>query len=158
MPVITLTTHISAPIERVFDLSRSIDVHQKTTEQTSEKAIGGVTSGLIKLGEEVTWEATHFGIRQRLSSKITQYERPTYFQDVMLKGAFSMMKHDHRFCEKDGTTVLEDVFEFKAPFGLLGKAAEIIFLTRYMKRFLEKRNLALKELAESHEWKKFLNE
>ncbi|MFT5512607.1 MAG: hypothetical protein ACI8SE_001005 [Bacteroidia bacterium] len=62
MSTITVKTHINAPTERVFDLSRSIDLHQISTQQPSEKAIGGKTSGLIGLNETVTWKAKHFGM------------------------------------------------------------------------------------------------
>ena len=156
MAVIKIVTRIDAPIERVFDLARSIDAHQKSTSQTSEKAIAGRTSGLISLNEEVTWQARHFGIKQKLSVKITKYERPYCFQDVMTKGAFSKMIHDHIFQSEDGKTVMEDIFEFHAPFGLLGKLVEKLFLTDYMRKFLIIRNTELKELAESDQWQKFL--
>ncbi len=46
-----LTTQINAPIERCFDLARSIDLHIESTKQTGEQAIVGCTSGLIGLGE-----------------------------------------------------------------------------------------------------------
>src|SRR5215218_8887243 len=56
---IEMSTYIAAPRERVFDLARSIDVHQRSLEHTRERAVGGRTSGLIGLGETVTWRARH---------------------------------------------------------------------------------------------------
>jgi ligand-binding SRPBCC domain-containing protein len=156
MATIQITTLIHAPIERVFDLFRSIDAHQHSTSSTSEVAIGGITSGLISLGEEVEWEAYHFGVKQRLRSKITALNRPNHFQDVMLKGAFLYMKHDHYFREVGDYTELKDVFEYKAPLGVLGTIAEKLFLTRYMRKFLLTRNHVLKQVAESDEWNRFL--
>ncbi len=158
MAVIELTTLIQAPIERVFDLSRSIDAHQHSTATTSEIAVGGITSGLIRLGEEVEWEARHFRFRQRLSVRITAFSEPTHFRDEMIKGAFSTMKHDHYFEMIGDNTEVRDVFEYNAPLGLLGKIAEKVFLTRYMRNFLIKRNLILKHVAETDEWKVFLSE
>ena len=158
MAVIKLTTLIQAPIERVFDLSRSIDAHQHSTTTTSEIAVGGITSGLIGLGEEVEWEARHFGLRQRLSVRITAFSEPTHFRDEMIKGAFSTMRHDHYFEMIGDNTEVKDVFEYNAPLGLLGKIAEKVFLTRYMRNFLIKRNLILKHVAETDEWKVFLGE
>jgi ligand-binding SRPBCC domain-containing protein len=92
MSVIRLRTPIAAPPERVFDLARSIDAHQQSTSRTHERAIAGVTHGLIGLNQEVTWEACHLGIKQRLTVKITEYERPSRFQDTMIAGAFKIMK------------------------------------------------------------------
>lgn len=129
MPVIKLITHINAPVERVFDLARSIDFHQETTKGTNETAIAGVTKGLINKGEQVTWRAKHFGIYQELSSVIPEMDAPFYFEDRMLKGAFKSIRHQHFFEKKNGGTVMKDEFEFEAPFGIIGKAFCSLVLT-----------------------------
>ena len=156
MPIIVVHTHIEAPQERCFDLSRSIDLHQISTEQTHEEAIDGVTSGLIELNEWVTWKAVHFGISQKLTSKITEYQRPDFFVDEMVKGAFKRFRHEHRFTHKDGKTEMTDYFDYDAPFGLLGKLVDFIILKRYMTKLLTKRNAVIKEFAESDQWKEVL--
>ncbi len=156
MAVIELETFIKAPRERVFDLSRSIDAHQDTARHTGERAVAGLTQGLIGLDQEVTWEARHLGVRQRLSVKIVRYARPHHFQDVMLRGAFREMKHDHYFEARDGGTILRDRFEFRSPLGPLGRLFDRFFLAGYMRRFLEQRNALLKRAAESDDWKKYL--
>ena len=156
MPIIQLHTSIQAPIERVFDLARSIDAHMASTSPTGERAVAGRTSGLIEAGETVTWEATHFWIRQRLTVRITKMERPDRFEDEMVSGAFASMYHQHIFEEQDGSTEMTDLFEFRAPLGILGRITESLFLTRYMKQFLVKRNQRLKEMAESGAWREFL--
>jgi ligand-binding SRPBCC domain-containing protein len=155
-PSLKISTFIAAPPERVFDLARSIDAHQHSTAGTGERAVAGVTSGLIGKGQEVTWEARHFGIKQRLTVRITEFKRPDSFQDVMISGAFKSMKHDHRFAAQSGGTMMMDRFEFHSPLGILGAIADKIFLGRYMRRFIEERNLILKKLAESEDWKKFV--
>ena len=152
MPLIEIETQINAPIERVFDLARSIDAHIASTEGTSERVVAGRTSGLIEDGETVTWEARHFWITQRLRIRITAFDRPYMFGDEMLSGAFSEMRHTHRFIEQDNQTVMKDEFYFSAPMGILGRIAERLFLTQYMKAFLSKRAIALKSLAESSDW------
>ncbi|MEZ0217927.1 MAG: cell division protein [Rariglobus sp.] len=158
MPLIYLETSIRAPRRRVFDLARSIDAHQHTTASTQETAVAGVVSGLLGAGEEVTWEARHFGVKQRLTVKMTRLEPPHSFQDVMLRGAFSEMRHEHRFEEKNGGTLMIDRFYYTAPLGLLGRLAEVLFLTRYMRGFLATRNSILKETAESEVWRKYLDD
>ena len=156
MPLIQLDTSIDSPQERVFDLARSIDAHISSTEGSDERAIGGRTSGLIGTGESVTWEATYFGVRQRLTVQITLMDRPHVFRDEMTRGAFASMKHTHRFLPDGGGTLMRDEFHFSAPLGLLGRAAEWLFLTRYMTKLLRNRNRILKELAESGEWQRYL--
>ena len=157
MVEINLCTIIEAPVERCFDLSRSIEVHLLGTEQTGEKAVGGVTSGLIGMGEFVRWRATHLGVRQHLASKITAYERPTYFQDTMTEGAFRSMQHDHFFRALSSTkTEMTDRFVFAAPMPVLGLMAERLVLRRYMRELLVHRNEVLRRVAESEEWRGLL--
>ncbi|MDB6108664.1 MAG: cell division protein [Pedosphaera sp.] len=156
MTRISLRTEINAPIERVFDLARSIELHEHSTHVTNERAVGGVTSGLIGLGQEVTWRARHFGIVQHLTVKITKLDRPKHFQDVMVSGAFKSMQHDHTFREQGTGTLMIDQFDFAAPLGWLGRCAERLFLKSYMRRFLIQRNQILKGIAESEDWKQYL--
>lgn len=156
MTTIELTTVICAPIDRVFDLARSIDAHQDSTGGTEERAVAGVTKGLIGMGGEVTWEARHFGVRQRLTVRVTAFDRPKYFQDVMVYGAFKSMVHDHEFAEGPTGTVMQDRFKFESPLGILGRIADGLFLESYMRRFIVRRNAVLKKLAESAEWGRYL--
>lgn len=158
MPVIALTTVIRAPRERVFDLARSIDAHQDSTGGTEERAVAGVTTGLIGMNDEVTWEARHFGVRQRLTVRVTAFDRPKHFQDIMVSGAFKRMVHDHEFAEHPTGTLMRDRFEFQSPLGILGRIADWLFLTNYMRRFLVQRNEVLKQLAESAEWRRYLHQ
>jgi len=156
LPLIVLKKQIHAPIGRVFDLSRSIDLHMESTAKTGERAVAERTSGLLELGEEVTWRAKHFGVWQHLTSKMLALDYPTHFRDVMVKGAFKSFQHDHYFTEIDGITHVEDRFDFKSPLAILGKVANQLFLTTYMKRLLIERNQVIKRVAENEEWKLYL--
>lgn len=119
--------------------------------------MAGVTSGLIGMGEEVTWEARHFGIRQKLRVKVTEFDQPSKFVDVMISGAFKSMIHQHNFVSHSEGAEMKDRFEFTSPWGLLGQIADRVFLTGYMRRFLIERNQILKSVAESEEWKKYVS-
>ena len=156
MPVIHQELLIDAPIDRVFDLARSIDLHQVSTAQTKERAIAGRTSGLIELGETVTWRAKHLGIYQQLTVRITEMERPYSFVDEMVKGAFQGFRHQHLFEEIDGQTRMIDIFDYRSPLGLLGYLADWLFLEAYMRRFLAQRNQVIKEFSEGEQWRQVL--
>ncbi|MBT6235312.1 MAG: SRPBCC family protein [Bacteroidetes bacterium] len=97
MPVITLSLTINAPIQKVYDAARNIDLHQGSMSHTNERAVAERTSGLIELGESVTWEAKHFGVMQQLSVQITEMSPPYKFTDEMTRGAFSRFTHQHLF-------------------------------------------------------------
>lgn len=149
MPVIQFTTFIAAPPDIVFDLARSIDLHRISVAHTGEEAVKGTTSGLISMNESVTWRAKHFGIVQHLTSKITAYNRPHYFTDEMVAGAFKSFKHEHIFKEENGGTLMTDVFMYQSPLAILGIMADMLFLKKYMRALLIERNRIVKEFAEN---------
>jgi ligand-binding SRPBCC domain-containing protein len=156
MVTIDLCTIIDAPLERCFDLARCIEVHLIGTAQTGEQAVSGVTTGLIGPGEFVRWRATHLGVRQHLSSRITKFDRPNHFQDTMIDGAFRSMQHDHFFKALTlHKTEMRDHFVFVAPLPVIGKIAEAVVLRRYMTTLLIHRNEILKQVAESDRWADF---
>ncbi len=157
MPIIKIEIIVKAPIERVFDLARCINLHEATMLKHNEKAIAGVTKGLIKFGESVTWEATHFGIRQKLTSKIIEYKRPFHFRDSMVKGTFKRFDHDHFFELIETGTLMKDVFDYDSPLYFLGNIANALFLKSYMRRMLTERNELIKSVAESDSWQNYVN-
>ena len=148
MPVILLETFISAPVQDCFDAARNLDLHLGSMEHTGEKAVAGKLSGLAESGDAITWEAVHFGVRQRLTVEIGKMNPPYFFEDFMVKGAFAEMHHSHYFDLVPGGTRMRDVFQFRAPFGLLGRMAEGLFLIRYMRNLLLTRNQFLKQTLE----------
>lgn len=156
MPKIELTIEINSTLEICFDLARSIDLHKISTAHTNEEAVAGTTSGLIGLNETVTWEATHFGINQRLTSKITAFDRPNYFTDEQTKGIFKSIFHEHIFEQVDDKVIMKDIFEFHSPFGVFGRIFNKLVLTSYLKKLLIDRNQIIKEFAETEKWKDVL--
>ncbi len=148
MATFRIVTTIAAPIEVCFDLSRDIDFHTRSLAGTGERAVAGRTSGLIELGESVTWEAKHLGVHQRLTSEVTAFDRPTYFRDVMTRGAFESFAHDHHFeAHGDETAMIDDIV-FRSPLGPLGWLVDRLFMTRYLRRLIEGRCQAIKREAE----------
>jgi ligand-binding SRPBCC domain-containing protein len=141
-------TDIAAPVQTVFDLSLDIDAHLDSMATSGEKAIDGVTSGRIGLGEQVTWKARHFGIVWTMTSTITELEEPDRFVDQQLGGPFRAFRHEHRFEPHDGGTRMTDSIGFEAPFGPVGRVAESAVLGRYLPKLIAERNAFLKETAE----------
>jgi ligand-binding SRPBCC domain-containing protein len=156
MARIELSLLVAASPSRCFDLARSIGAHIRSAASTGESAVGRRTNGLLALGDEVTWRARHLGVWQQLTSRLTAFDPPRHFRDSMVRGAFAQFDHDHYFEPVNGGTLMRDVFEYRAPFGLLGRLAEHLFLTAYMRRFLATRLDELKALAESDEWARFV--
>jgi ligand-binding SRPBCC domain-containing protein len=147
MTTIRLITTIVAPKQIVFDISRDIDVHQKSASKSKEKAIKGITSGLINSNETVTWRGKHFGFYLTHKSRITAMNLYDYFVDEMEEGKFKSFKHQHFFEEINGITTMTDLLEYETPFGL-GKVFDVLFLKKHLIQFLLERNKTLKKIAE----------
>ena len=156
MPSIHLTTFIAAPAERVFDLSRSINLHKLSTAETNERAVAGVTDGLINLNETVTWEAKHLFKTRQFTSRIAAMERPMHFRDEMVKGDFKEFGHDHHFKAIENGTIMIDQLHFETPYGILGRLLNRFYLLSYLENLLNRRNAMIREYAESEKWKAIL--
>lgn len=128
------------PKPELFDLARSIDAHKDSMVGSREDAVAGVRSGLISLGEQVTWRAWHFGVPIRMTSRITEMEAPDYFVDEQVKGPFRRFRHVHEFKEDSKGTTMVDRIEFTAPFGLVGRVVERLVLARYLRTLVKIRN------------------
>lgn len=140
-------TVVPAPIDRVFDLALNVETHVRSMAASRERAIAGVTSGQLGLGDEVTWLAWHFGAPWRMTSRITALQRPTWFVDEQVRGPFRSFRHEHRFSTEGAATVMRDLVRFTAPGGIAGRLAERCLLDTYLHRLIEQRNDTLKTLA-----------
>lgn len=140
VPRIVLTTLIPAAVDRCFELSLSVDAHTASMADSREQAIGGVVTGLMELGDTVTWRARHFGIPFVMTSRITEHEPPRRFVDEQVSGPFRGWWHEHRFEQVPQGTLMTDVVEFESPLGPLGHAVNRVILTRYMTNLLIQRN------------------
>lgn len=149
MTTIRVETLIAAPIERCFDLARSQSAHVASTAETGERIVQGPAHDLLELGDEITFEARHFGVRQRLTAVIVEFDRPSRFVDQMTRGAFRSFWHEHRFVSCQADTQMIDTVKFESPGGALGPLVERLFLKRYLQRFIYKRAQELKTMAES---------
>jgi ligand-binding SRPBCC domain-containing protein len=156
MPFIHLTTFIAAPIERVFDLSRSVALHKASMKKYEEKIIDGTMSGVMNLNDTVTWTAKHLFKQRRLKIKITKIQNPEFFVDEQEDGDFKMMKHEHYFKSIQNGTIMIDQFHFEIN-GLFGKLVNKFYLEKYMTQLLKERNKMIKEVAEGNLWKQYLN-
>lgn len=148
MESLRIETWIAAPPDRCFDAARDLDLHTKSLAHTRERAVAGRLTGLIEMGEEVTWRGRHFGVTQHFTSRITAFDRPRHFRDEMQRGAFRTFVHDHYFEPARGGTTMIDLLAFSAPLGILGRIAERLFLRRYLEQLLRDRAAAIKASLE----------
>lgn len=148
MPHLVLTTQILATPEVCFGLSLDVDLHTQSTG-AREEIVGGVRSGQMTLGDEVTWKAWHFGIPFRMTSKIVEYDEPRRFVDEQTRGPFASWRHEHRFEDREGVTSMTDIVDYRSPLGPIGSMVDRIRLEHDMVELLERRNEFLRVAAES---------
>jgi ligand-binding SRPBCC domain-containing protein len=148
MPIITAETLIHAPLELCFDFARDIEIHCLTTANTEERIVDGKSFGLLELGDVITFEAVHLGVRQKLTVRITEYQPPHRFVDRMVKGIFKSLRHLHEFEARQDGTLMRDTLEWRSPLGILGTLADALMVKRHMQKFLIDRNRELKRIAE----------
>jgi ligand-binding SRPBCC domain-containing protein len=144
-------THIAAPAVACFELSLSVDAHVASMSASGERAVAGVTTGVMRLGDTVTWRATHFGIPFRMTSAITEFDRPSWFVDEQVAGPFARWRHEHSFAATTAGTLMTDVVDFAAPLGPLGRLVERAVLDRYLRGLILERNRHLKGALETAE-------
>jgi len=150
MARIELEMLVQAPPAACYALALNVQAHLDSTQQTGERMLTGPPSGQLQLGDVVTWEARHFGIRQQLTVKITAASPPHHFCDELVRGAFKTLRHDHYFDVVEGGTRMRDLFEFSSPFGLVGRWVDALVLRRYLTRLLRTRNAVLKQRLEQN--------
>jgi len=135
-----LTTVIPASPGQCFELSLSVDAHTASMADSGERAVAGVVSGVMGLGDTVTWRARHFGIPFVMTSRISEHEAPNRFVDEQESGPFRRWRHEHRYESVPEGTLMTDTVEFESPAGPLGRAVDRLVLHRYLTRLLEQRN------------------
>lgn len=146
---IVVETFIRAPREVVFDLALDVEAHIRSAAFSGERVVPpGKTSGMLGAGDEITFEGHHFGVRQRFTVRITNIDRPNRFDDRLVRSAFRELTHAHEFRERYGGTLMTDTLHWTAPFGILGRLADRLFVERGMRRFVARKQAALKGIAE----------
>jgi ligand-binding SRPBCC domain-containing protein len=153
---IHITTFIAAPVDRVFDLSRNIDLHKQSVARQKEEAVAGTRFGLIEKDESVTWKARRLFKTRLLRTKVTEMVKPQVFVDEQSQGDLKMLKHEHHFKPCNNGTIMIDLIHLEVKYGVIGKLLNQLYMAPYIRQLIEQRNKKIKEYAESEKWKNLL--
>ncbi|MEU4694789.1 SRPBCC family protein [Actinoplanes sp. NPDC023714] len=150
LAVIEVVSFIDAAPVTVFDLELDVDVHAGSLAGSGETATTSTGRRRLGAGDEVTFRARHFGLRWRMTSRISAYDPPHRFVDEQTRGPFRAMRHEHLFEGLGaGRTRMTDRMTIRAPFGPLGAVVARIVLVPYLEKLLTARAAHIKRLAES---------
>ena len=157
MFVLKDSTHIAAPLQRVFLLSCSLAIVER---ELGMHPVAGPestrTEGLVIGGDRIRWEGWQLGFRNYHVSLISAYEPYEFFQDSMVSGRFKFFQHDHYFTEIAGQVLLKDTVRFSLPWGLAGRWIGKRIMVPHIAGLMRRRFGLLKRIAESDEWRKYL--
>jgi ligand-binding SRPBCC domain-containing protein len=147
---IVVVTLVRASAEQVFDLELDSDVHAASLAASGERATTSTGRAALGPGDEVTFAARHLGRTWRLTSRVTEFERPRRFVDEQVRGPFRRMRHEHVFEQSDpASTRMTDRMSFEAPLGALGAVVARWILAPYLRNLLVRRGTYIRQLAES---------
>ncbi len=139
MPELVLETYINAPAETCFGLLRDPRIQAEPAP---------VITGEFDVGQTVTFISSKFGVRQNLTVRVIEFDRPRLVVDEMTEGTFKSFKHIHEFLSHDTGTLMRDTLIWGSPFGILGRIVDELLLRRHLRTLVSTRNLRLKQLAE----------
>lgn len=148
---------IHAPIARVFALSCNLAIVER--ELGMHPSAPGRTSGLITSGDIIRWEGMQFGFPNYHVSLIAPetWEPPHFFQDRMIAGRFRTFEHDHRFTETPEGTRLDDEVRFSMKLIWGGTLVGRAIVAPHIRGLMHRRFHLLKRLAETKEWRQYLD-
>ena len=149
---------VAAPPERVIDLVRSVDLHERTSAPIRGRAVGGRTGGRAEPGDQTTWRATFFGVRPGLTVETAHIE-PGVAVVERLAGShlpLAAFGHTYRADRRPGGCVLWDAFTVRLAGGAVGEAATLLLLRRRMTALVRHRLREICRLAEGDEWRAYV--
>ena len=137
---------IPEPIEEVFSFFSKPENLKKITPKQLYFTINTPSPIPMKLGQIIDYTIKIKGIPVRWRSLISSYDPPHSFIDEQVKGPYSLWHHTHRFKEENGGTVIFDYVKYKIPFGLVGRIANFIWISKDLKRIFNYRKKIIAEI------------
>jgi ligand-binding SRPBCC domain-containing protein len=114
---------VARPRPEVFDFfSRAENLEVLTPPWLNFKILD-VKPQPVRRGTLINYSLRVHGISLRWTSEIVEWEPPDHFVDLQLRGPYKLWRHEHRFEERDGGTLISDTINLALPLGLLGQLA-----------------------------------
>ena len=86
------------------------------------------------------------GIKTKWVSEITHFVEGKYFVDLQLYGPYAFWHHKHFIHPIEGGVEMEDIIDYKVPFGILGRMLHPFLVKPKLEAIFEFRKNKLKEL------------
>ncbi|MEM7187174.1 MAG: SRPBCC family protein [Bacteroidota bacterium] len=86
------------------------------------------------------------GIKTKWVTEITHVKDRNYFVDEQRFGPYALWHHKHFLKEIDGGVEMEDIIDYKVPFGFLGRLFHPLLVKPKLKEIFDYRKAKLNEL------------
>lgn len=90
------------------------------------------------------------GIKTKWVTEITHVHEPYHFVDEQRFGPYDLWHHKHFFKEIQGGVEMEDIVDYKLPFGILGRLAHKPLVRKKLEEIFSFRREKLLELFGEH--------
>jgi len=87
-----------------------------------------------------------FGIKTKWVTEITHAREGEYFVDEQRFGPYSLWHHKHFIKEIEGGVLMEDIIDYKLPFGILGQLVHPFLVKPKLNEIFEYRKQKLESL------------
>ena len=85
------------------------------------------------------------GISTKWVTEITHVKEGEYFVDEQRFGPYSLWHHKHFIKEIEGGVEMEDLIDYKVPFGILGQMIQPLLVKKQLQKIFRYRETVLEE-------------
>ena len=98
-------------------------------------------------GQIIQYKVSPFpGYTTKWVTEITHVKEGDYFVDEQRFGPYALWHHKHFINEIEGGVEMEDIIDYKIPFGILGQIAQPLIVKKQLRQIFEFREQKLIEL------------
>ena len=153
MKCIEYSQFVPGNINEVWDFFSSPANLSKITPPEMGFIITSPLQSTMYPGMFITYKVSPaLGIKLKWVTEITQVSDKKFFIDEQRSGPYSIWHHEHHFKEVNGGVEMHDILYYQAPFGFLGKLAELIFVNNKVKQIFNFREKRINELFPVKKW------
>ena len=121
-----------------------------TPEHMGFKIISGADRPMFQ-GQIIQYRVTPFpGFSTKWVSEITHLKPGEYFVDEQRFGPYALWHHKHFIKEIEGGVEMEDLIDYKIPFGVLGQWMQSILVKKQLRQIFAFREAKLEQLFGKH--------
>ncbi len=127
-------------------LSSPNNLSEITPKYMNFKILSGADKSIFA-GQIIQYKVTPvLGITLKWVTEITHVKQNEYFVDEQRFGPYSLWHHKHFIKEIDGGIEMEDIVDYKIPFGFLGQIAHSLFIEKKLRQIFNYREKKLVKL------------